>query len=203
MSNSTNTNIDFDKLTLDNIPISKRKTNWVDWFKVITKPFRVIHDSFVATKEEYVYKVAYNGQINVLEKLLNDKFDNISRGIYISDIGISEIYYSFYDIESRVDNYNYSTYDPTTSYSIGEKALYNGKVYKSLTNSNQGNQPDIVISDWEFFKDDIYIRYATEYDQSGGFIVNIPSNVNFDEAQMRALIEFYKLAGRPYQLNII
>jgi hypothetical protein len=34
------------------------------------------------------------------------------------------------------------------------------------------------------------------------FIVNIPSSITFDEPKLRAEIEYYKLAGKKYKIEI-
>ena len=53
--------------------------------------------------------------------------------------------------------YNYGDFLPSnaawdsgTTYTLGQKVNYNDLEYTSLSNSNQGNQPDISSSDWKF-----------------------------------------------------
>lgn len=198
-----NTDIDFDAIIRDNTPIEWYEPNRVTWFNVLLKPFKMIYLDFQAVKSDYLYKVAYNGQVCMLQRILNDKFDNVNRGIYITERGLINIEYQFYKIEGRVDHYGYYKYDAAHSYQTGNRCLFLGVIYESLTSSNVGNTPDVSPSNWLVVRNSSYRRYDSEYDLSGGFIVNVPVAVTFDETYMRSLIEYYKLAGRPYQINIV
>lgn len=198
-----NTDIDFDLLVNEQLPVVKRKIVRVTWIHVLLTPFKIIFNDFKTARQEYLYKVAYNGQKNMLERILNDKFDDVSRGIYITNKGLVDIQYQFYEVEQQVDHYGYYLYDPSHTFEVNDRCVYGGNIYKSLVGSNSGNTPDISPSEWELVRPVSYRRYTNEYDLSGGFIVNVPSSVTFDEVYMRSLIEYYKLAGRPYEIKIV
>lgn len=49
---------------------------------------------------------------------------------------------------------------------------------------------------------DIYIYTRSETaDQGTDFIVNVPSTIRFDEYEMNALVEIYKLASKTFKIN--
>lgn len=53
-----------------------------------------------------------------------------------------------YIINNRI-KYNYPSWDIATTYQTGELILYNNTGYKSLIDSNTGNQPNLNLDRWE------------------------------------------------------
>jgi hypothetical protein len=195
-----NSNIDIDKVVDDNLPSRKKKLNLISFLNVLLKPFKIIYDWYLEAKAKYIYLVAFNGQKDMLERILNDTFDNISRDIYITQRGLIDVNYSFYTVESRVDHYGYYKWNSATVYNVGDKIYYLGKIYISLTSGDSNKTPTGLAPYWAEYALPTYKRYKSEYDLSGGFIINIPTALVFDEVYLRSLVNFYKLAGRPYEI---
>lgn len=196
-----NSNIDIDKLINDNLPNQKRKLNIFSFLNVLLNPFKMIYESYLLAKEEYIYKVAFNGQVDMLEHILNDTFDNVNRDIFITQRGLVDIHYSFNMDDFPPEIYSYYIWDSSKSYSIGDKVNYNNVIYNSIQNANVNNLPDELASlYWEEVQESDFVRYLSEYNMSAGFIVNVPNTITLDETRLRAIIEYYKLAGRPYEI---
>ncbi len=64
------------------------------------------------------------------------------------------------------------------------------------------NQPSVDYDNTDLWldEDDIFLEDdAPHFD----FVVNIPSTILFIEAQLRQIIDYYKLAGKKYRINIL
>lgn len=62
--------------------------------------------------------------------------------------------------KAQLEAHAVADWSSTRSYSLNTEAVYNGIVYKSLQNSNLGNQPDVSSSFWQ------YVRQARTYPTS-------------------------------------
>lgn len=72
----------------------------------------------------------------------------------------------------------------------------------TLYNKAEGNEKTILYNDAEN-EEETYFFNLTELQNWPNFIINIPSAVSFNEEQLRALVNRYKMAGKNYKLNII
>ena len=80
--------LDFVKLIKYVLPVSVRG-NLVEFIYVLIIPIRVVYNRFLDLKNENENKLSYNAQYPNLQRLLNDKIDNILRRIKIKDSGES------------------------------------------------------------------------------------------------------------------
>ncbi|TAE80367.1 MAG: hypothetical protein EAY81_10525 [Bacteroidetes bacterium] len=78
-------NIDFDKLILWLLPTFLRKAKMYAYLQCLCRPVVMLYADFTKNREANLYKMAHNGQVFSLQKVLNDRFDNIQRRIYIGD----------------------------------------------------------------------------------------------------------------------
>jgi hypothetical protein len=62
-----------------------RQNRYMDWMDVLLSPFQHVNDWLVSLTHHIRYRTAFTGQVILLEHLLNDIFDPVSRGIYITD----------------------------------------------------------------------------------------------------------------------
>lgn len=193
-----NYQVDWNRVIKENIPGFLVRLLRVNTIRAMVKPFKIIHTEFLLLKDEYINKVAYNGQTNYLEKILNDTFDNTGRGIYISDYGIINQNYLYKKSEVQPPIYLYRRWKNTQPYGVGDYAADGNSVYTSLT-VNSGSQPSLNIrTDWAYYKEVTFFKKKSEYNMSGGFVVNIPTSLVFDELRLRALVDYYRLASRLY-----
>jgi len=67
------------------IPSLLRQSKVIAYLTALLKPLQTLQDAFVIWQTGIKYDVSITNQVIYLEKLLNDKFDNIQRRIYIED----------------------------------------------------------------------------------------------------------------------
>lgn len=79
------TSVNLGNIILNVLPPKKRKTNFIAWMNVLYKPLYTIQLAFNLFFDEIEYELKFNGQVIYLEHVLNDYFDEIARGIYITD----------------------------------------------------------------------------------------------------------------------
>lgn len=78
-------NVDFRKLAVLLTPIFWRKAGFIAFVHSFIEPTKVLNDEFKNFRKKSIYKIVHNGQVMLLEKVLNDTFDNEQRRIYITD----------------------------------------------------------------------------------------------------------------------
>ena len=70
-----------------------------------------------------------------------------------------------------------ATYNPATTYDIGDFTTYGGKIYRCILNNQTGNQPDLNASiGWEFYPQLWYKRTANQPGASGFSPQNTTTN---------------------------
>ena len=78
-------NIDYNQLTWQNLPVRLRQPVQYAWLKCLVSPAIYLHNLFMANRAGNLYKLAHNSQVCFMEAALNDTFDKVARGIFISD----------------------------------------------------------------------------------------------------------------------
>lgn len=78
-------NINHLKFLLQVIPRAWKRSVFVAFFEVLQGQIRVVYDSFKIFRAATIYELNHNGRVFSLENVLNDRFDNINRTIYITD----------------------------------------------------------------------------------------------------------------------
>ena len=71
-----------------------------------------------------------------------------------------------------------------------------------LYNDAEDNEETYLYNDAEN-ADETYFFNQEELQNWADFIVNIPSSVTYNEQQLRALVNRYKIAGKNYIINIV
>lgn len=147
------------------LPINRRRFRNIAFLKFLSKPIRTLITDFTNFYVKKRYDLAFNGQVVYLEHVLNDFFDEVDRGIYISD-----------SPEAAESNY--------------------------LFNEVEGNEETYLFNVSEL-QSPLYLYNQQELTFWPDFIVNVPAAVSFNNNQMTALINRYKLAGKNYIINIV
>lgn len=90
------------------MPSILQKPRHLAWLKALLAPLMEIHEEFKIFRVEFNRRLRYNGQVIVLENLLNNLFDIDDRGILVqtNPSGLSQIYL-FNKEENQVPNYIY------------------------------------------------------------------------------------------------
>ncbi len=77
--------VNWNKLVSWLLPSELFKPKMFAWCKALIAPISTLHGLFLAFRKQKNYELAITGQVCLLEKLLNDKFDTAQRRIYITD----------------------------------------------------------------------------------------------------------------------
>lgn len=149
-------NLDINKLIVWILPSFKRKPVMYAWLKACCFPLIQVYNQFTINRESNLYKLAHNGQVYSMENVLNDRFDNDLRRIYITDGFTKDRLYIYTPAEN--------------------KPLFLKKVF--IYNSDD---------------------YA---DTGADFIVWIPSEIKTNQnlIEIKALVDYYKLASKRYRI---
>ena len=78
-------NVNFDKLFLLLKPTFLRKEVTTAFVKTAFEPLKSIYDDWHRIRNDNLYKLAHNGQVCLLRKALNDRFDFSLKRIYIGN----------------------------------------------------------------------------------------------------------------------
>ena len=87
--------VNYSELKRQLLPPILRLPRLKEYLQALIAPITTMYDEFYAFKNQAIYKTQHNASVTLLEKALNDKFDNITRAIYINNAIIvdSDHYY--------------------------------------------------------------------------------------------------------------
>jgi hypothetical protein len=198
-------NINFSQLIKDFLPdVLARQPKRMDFIKamVVAGVEKLYLTNCLPFFSETFYTLSITGQVIYLEKLLNDKYDNINRGIYIDSNLLPRKFYLYQKNETVPPVYIYRKFDINKTYLTNDYCVFSdNKVYKALTN-NSGNIPTVNSNDWLYIKEVDYLRTKLDFNSSINFIIYIPTAVVFDSNQLKKLVNFYKIAGKTYLIKL-
>ena len=78
-------NIDFDKLITWLLPSALRQPVFYAWLRALCAPVVSMYNELIVKRAADLYDLAHDSRVFSMEAVFNDKFDNISRRIYITD----------------------------------------------------------------------------------------------------------------------
>lgn len=183
------------------LPWFMRKDKWKGLLDTLLTPFVAFHNDFVSNRNRVRYNMAFNGQTMNLEHVLNDRWDNNLRGIYIDTVPSIVGLYIYNKPEMKPKVYVYRKWDAAHTYVQGEYAQYDTGVYV-CTNTNTNVPPTTPSPYWQFHRGRVVIVNKAEVYAQDDFIVYVPSWVVFDTNEMKTLINYYKIAGKQYSIQI-
>lgn len=183
------------------LPWFKRQDKWKGLMDTLLTPIKDLHTNSVAAFDGLVYKMSFNGQIIYLEHVINDRFDPTQRLIYIENVNSIVGLYLYNKPEIKPKNYIYRKWDVAHTYQIGEFAQYATGVYRAIQ-VNTNSIPAIGNPDWQYTRGRVVIVNKAEVYAQDDFIVWVPSNVIFDTNEMKALVNYYRLSGKKYSIQI-
>lgn len=76
-------NINYNALIRWLVPVELREPVTMAWLQVINWPVIKLYQSFTRNRAANLYRLSITPQVCFLEKMLNDRFDNTDRRIYI------------------------------------------------------------------------------------------------------------------------
>ena len=175
-----------------------RRIVWVKWLLVCVSAVRDLHHIFTNYRTAVLYDLHISGQTIYLEKALNDRFDFLARGIYIENINDLTQLYLYQKAEARPPFYLYNKYSATQVYAIGEFAVFNRQIWQAQVAGLLPHPPSPDWTNQRPFRP--YLINKNEAGNSFDFIIHVPVGVTFDTAELRALVDRFKLAGKRYTI---
>lgn len=97
--------IDFQHIVYNVTPFFKRTTAFLDWIFSLVRPLKELNIDFVSFASNKEYALLFTAETNVLERFLNDQFDNINRTIFITNIDEVDFQFIHNKIEGKAPTY--------------------------------------------------------------------------------------------------
>ncbi len=101
MANPKIYNVNWKILALTLLPPKLRNNVWLRFFVTIFSPFIQLHNTFLNYRKSTLYWMGINSQVCFLEMMLNDRYDNAQRRIYIAKPQIFPAQYIYLRAESK------------------------------------------------------------------------------------------------------
>ena len=108
------------------LPPKKRASRILNLMKSLFAPLNTVKTQFYDHYNEIKYNLQFNGQIIYLEHILNDKFDNTLRRIYIEDAENAPSTFLFNNSEGNEETFlfnNFESEPPVYFYNLQELNL--------------------------------------------------------------------------------
>lgn len=105
-------NIDYYRFLLQLLPMLLRKPVMVAYMQVLIIPVVKLYNTFTEYREQTLYELAHNGQVYSMENVLNDRFDMVTRRIYITDGFAVERFYIYTRDEAKPQELPQYLYNP-------------------------------------------------------------------------------------------
>lgn len=189
------------KILQENLPLFLHKTKRLDLLQALIKPLKDMHASFLVFAADALQKGRFTMEKIYIEKALNLKYDPIGNGIFIGN-SLPNRVIIYQEAELQRTTWVFNEWNSGTAYLIGQTAQEQLGVYKAKTN-NTNKQPSANPADWdvEINANSItVIRQDSEFSPATHFIVKVPVAIPYVDAEMRALIDLYNLAGMTYTI---
>lgn len=154
------------------LPLELRVEKVIAWVKVHVSLIKEMKDSFAAYRIVKLFFIAHNSQIIYLEHILNHRF-NPDQNTQDPDYVGNGIYIEDGQASDEVYIYN-------TSEEASDTYLHNS-------------------SEAPFTE--VYLYNSSQTQSYVGFIINVPTNFNVNENELKALVNRLKLAGKIYTIK--
>ncbi len=200
-----NHTINFVRLIRNNFPHAAQNTESRNWLRAFTKPFRFMYGEFVQLRDEYLYKIKFNGQAMYLQTVLNLKFDPLKWRIHVVDVSEEKTFlYRKTGSANYRPNYLYWKWDATKNYLAGQFAQANHYVYKALI-PNMGVQPGTAAAQgiWALHTSRHLVlrKKKLDIDANVRYIVYISSGVVYNTIALISTLDYYRFRGLKYQIK--
>ncbi len=160
--------VDYDNLVPQLLPVKLRQPVMTAWLRVLVSPVKWVFNLFKSNRKDNLYVLAHDGQVCYLEAALNDAFDSIARGIYITDGPFEDPLFLYLDSETR--------------------PLWLGLV--SEVGSTSYPDPEVLYTDGETYGLGIcFIVHVP-------LLVSL--GPGYDVTRLKAIVDKYRLPGRSY-----
>lgn len=192
-------NVDFHTIAQRVIPKVIRKAPLTEWIKALIRPMQTVNGWFDSYRSGVEYRLQFSGAQIYLEHYLNDLFDPNGRNIYIDNPPPLDRQPIFTKASGQPPRQIiYRKYDSTANYMFDYRVASGTKVYRSIQNNNQGNDPASSPAYWEDEGERLAWFTKAAMAVKDDFIVYVPDNITYDANRLKAAINRYKPAGKNY-----
>lgn len=197
-------NVLFAYLVRNLLPTRLRQSRIIAYAKLLISYIDKIYNEYVAYRTIKLYDINFTGQVMYLQKRIRDTFD--CQGILIEDGVLSLPFYLSNKDELNLPVFTGNMFILGHQYQAGESIVFENKWYDYISTGsgiNPNLEPGTVVTlgdDYEFF-----LSNQAELSSQNDFIIKIPAvcynNMTLsDFVEMRAIIEYYKLANKTYTI---
>lgn len=147
--------VDFKRIVVLFLPVAIRTTDIIALIQSLIAPLVDLYDQWVGYRAANLYRLAHNGQVCHLRKVLNDTFDSSDRRIQILD---------------------------------------GNKFNREYIYTPPEKDPKYLGT--------LYLRPSSDYADTGvDFIVLVPNGLQFNIDDMKAMVNYYRLAAKRYDIR--
>lgn len=159
------------------IPIEVRKPAMAKWVQALLKPLKDLHATYMIYRAATLKKMRYNGQVIVLENLINDLYDPVQRRFKVETV---------YDTLRPV----YIHTKPELSINNPAEYLYHKQVYTDDVNNALSR---------------VYLNMHSELGILYDFIIRSPDSFTNPTGiiKLKATVNYYRLAGKKARYEYI
>jgi hypothetical protein len=101
MTNVARYNVNFVKLIIQRIPKDLQIDEFINWVNRLCDTMVFIYNLVIAYRNTTLYNLSITSQVFSLEKMLNDRYDNALRRIYIDDGILVSRSFEYLEAEGR------------------------------------------------------------------------------------------------------
>jgi hypothetical protein len=158
--------INYDSLVTQLLPVRLRQPIMTAWIRALINPVKWLYCMFTTNRNHNLYVLAHSGQVCYLEAVLNDTFDSVLRGIYITDGAFEDPLFLYLDPET--------------------KPLWTG--LESEAGTTPYPDPEVLYMDSETYSLGICFVVHVPVAVAGGSYYSL--------TRLKALVDAYRLPGR-------
>lgn len=154
-----------------------RTVRLIDWLLVLIEPLSSTNRELRVFRDQAIYKVTHNGTVVLLQKVLNDAFDNELRRILICDTIEFPSVWVYPEADNRPVYVDDESGDPVWVYDFNS-----------------------VFTEAEY---DFIVKMPIELMPTGdttGTVDEVPEDLLIFELQIKSLVNYYKLASKRYKI---
>ncbi|MGE0635977.1 MAG: hypothetical protein AB7G44_05005 [Bacteroidia bacterium] len=144
------------------------------WLRVLISPIEYVHTQFLAFRDIVNREASYNGQVMVMERMLNIQY---------------------YDADAWA-----SPPDPTAGGRIWIAHTLSSLPSNYLFYQSEGQEPPYIYYDSEN-QQPVYVYYEQEYYSAVAFTIMVPVSLTFNQDEMKARINKLRIAGFNYTIQ--
>lgn len=148
------------------LPLLLRRPKWLALLQALISPLVSLYDEFFLFKTDAIYKTEHNAAITLLQKVLNDAYDDVERRIFINNAEITNTQH-YYDDGSGdpLDFYDEGSGDPQWFFNMETFNVYSSDFTVFIPIALKPADPDDEVRYLDNVRADLdyYKIYGTKY----------------------------------------